>query len=280
MYIIKNMTVPNDVVELFEHMRTYPWHDDTSDEVVFAQAARAARDIIAGDNYTCKKIFYRLGGQSGSGKTTQLLPVIGEFEASRGNKPIIIGVRTFAPYHPNYDEIVKTHPAGKVREVTNGFAFKCLMAAVKIILERGVMLVLDVTIHAPRLEEYVRKNVSDNGYSANYHIFAVAKEVSNAFIEKRKVGTQDTMDKEKGKVVLKSSIDFWYDILPKGVEYLADSDMRSQVIIWTAFDLLPLYYGKFDGAQKALQRGRARVEELKYSEDQLRQAKLEWFLKT
>ena len=257
---------------VFDWVNFSPWSDETPDDVVFECGVRAANDMMAGGGSQLRRV-HRLAGQSGCGKTTQLLPAVVGLEEGRGNKPIVIAVRNFPKYHPDYDKIVKTVSPGEVRERTNGFALKCLAVALQQVLQRGFLVILDMTILDPVFEDFFNSAIVANNYTASYQIFAVSKQQSNRFIEKRRQGS-DAGAGEQGKVVYNSTSDYFYHILPKGLEYLASVDSKSTATVWTAYDLEPIYSGNLLGACVALGEGRGLELPLRYSEEELRAAKL------
>ena len=277
------------IQKVFDYVnKVSPWRDDTPDGEIFECAKRAVADILSGAEvpYTKKDdanwvqgspLLYRLAGQSGSGKTTQLLPTILEYEKRRGNNPVIVAVRSFYKYHPKFAELERTLPVGNLRERTNGFALKTLAAAIALVMERGYLITFDITILDPIFEEHINNLIKSHGYTAEYHILAVPKQQSDFFIEKRKELAQSNYvhsENESGKVVNTETKDYFFDILPRGLAHLASVDTTSTATIWTAYDCAPIYVGKLDGALVALEQGRAEVKELKHSEDELRKAKL------
>ena len=259
-----------EIKAVFDYVtRVSPWPDNTPDQVVWECAERAAKDLLDAEHTKLKQVF-RLSGQSGCGKTTQLLPSILMYQEQQGNKPIVIAVRTFPKYHPSYEEILCTAPAGELRERTNGFALKCLAACLNIVFRAGALVILDLTILDPIFEEFIVGQIWSSNYDAQFHILAVSREQSNAFIEARERG--------EGRVVYKATSDYFFDILPKGLGFLASADRTSHAIVWTAYDKEPIYAGNLQGATKALQQGRAMRGELRYNEDELRAAKVNYLI--
>ena len=260
------------LAKVFNYVKVSCWEDDTQDEVVVAQAQKAFKDLTAQAEFTKFKLLYRLAGQSGSGKTTQLLPAVSECEKIKGRNPIIIGVRTFVQYHPQYSELLNTVPKSEMRERTNGFALKCLCVTLKLLIESGYFIVLDITILDPVFEEFVLENLNANGYKVQYHILAVSKTQSDAFICKR---AGDVTNAESGRKVNKASMDYFYNILPVGLKYLAKTDRKNSCYIWSAYDRDPIYMGKLLTSVEAVIKGRETVGALQ-SEDELRAAKIKF----
>lgn len=251
------------------------WPDNTAAEIIIAQAKLAVADITAKAPYTQSKKLYRLAGQSGSGKSTQLLPALTAFNKSKNNNPITIAVRDFAPYHPDYANIAKTYEKGAIRERTNGFALKCLCAAYSMLMEIGVAIILDLTIMGEWFEKFMLDEAQSHNYEINYHILAVNKSISNSFIAKRKA---DSKSPEYGKIVNLSSINLWYDDLTKGVNFLAHNDKQNKCFVWTAFDKMPIYCGTMDMAPAVLESGRAKTGALLHDEKVLLASKIEFII--
>ena len=202
------------------------------------RAQIALCDLLNGGNFTKFRKLYRLAGQSGSGKTTRLLP--GMLRNCNGT-PVIISVGFFAQYHP-------TLPATE-RERTNGFALKCLYVALKSVIEHGYMIVVDKTLLAPELESHVWNWLQSNDYQVEYHIKAVSKQQSDEFIK--------TREQQTGRKVSEESSEYFYEILPIALEFLATKDYDSTATVWTAFGEEPIHVGDLTGAVDALHVGRA-----------------------
>ena len=253
---------------VFDYVRGTVWADDTPDEVVVHSAQKAFKKLTTGE-YSKVKSLYRLAGQSGSGKTTQLLPAILEVERKKGNKPIVLGVRSFVEYYPKYKELLQTVGRADIRERTNGFALKCLAATLKLLIEGGYLIILDMTLLGVEFERFAWGCLRANGYRLEYHIMAVSKELSQSFIEKR-----TRKGDEGGRIVKQTSQDYFYDILPVALEYLANQDNKSRCFVWTAYDKEPTYIGNLLGGVAALEKGRKTDGSLRFSEEELLNAKM------
>jgi len=263
-----------DIKKVFDYCRSTTWKDDAPDEVIWEQAKLAVDNMLCEKKYTKAKRVYRLAGQSGSGKTTQLLPTLAGLEELRSNTPLVIAVRNFVKYHPKYEEIIATCEKGEIREKTNGFALKCLCAAFKQVMTMGYLTILDVTVLDPRFEEFINKQIQDNEYVAQYHILAVSKSLSDWFIDKRK---NDSGSAETGKIVKQESKDYFYDILPIGIDYLGNVDSESVAFVWSAYEMEPIYRGSLCGAVDAINVWRKQVGVVP-DELELRQAKLRYMV--
>jgi len=251
------------------------WADDTNASVIIEKAKIVVADILK-NQYSKQNKIYRLAGQSGSGKSTQLMPAVLEILEQQNKNPIIIGVRTFSTYHPNYEQIVKAYPKGEIRERTNGFALKCLCATFSILIGMGYLIVLDLTIMDKWFEEFILQQIKQNNYKVQYHILAVNIQISNGFIEKRR---NDPNSAEFGKMVNNASIQLWYKELNYGVKYLSINDKENNCFIWSAFNKEPLYFGLISNCLNALESGQSQTGSLTHSEAELLKAKIDFILK-
>lgn len=249
--------------KLVEYVRGTCWFDDTEIEVVIQKAKVVYEGLII--NKTKKKKLYRLCGQTGSGKTTQLLDAVSKVADDENLNPVILGVRTCAEAHPKYEYFKANFPAGELREKTNGFALKCMSYVLKLLIENGYMVILDITLLDPAFEEFVLSLLSDNGYEIKYHILAVNKAISDMFIEKRL--------KTTGRIIYKSSSDYFYHILPIGLKYLTEHDTKNNCFVWNAFDLEPVFEGKISDCFEIFTKAQNEFKEFKHSEDELKNSK-------
>ena len=252
-------------LKFIDYANTTSWKDDTDPSIIIAQAEKVFNDMSKGK--TQKKMLYRLCGQTGSGKTTQLLTSVEQFIAEQDLNPVVLGVRSCAEYHPDYEYFKQNFPAGELREKTNGFALKCLGYVFKLFVENGFMILLDITLLDPIFEEYVLSLLKDNNYDVEYHILAVNRQISDDFIIKRMNAT--------GRVIYKSSADYFYKILPVGLKYICDNDDKNICYVWNAFDLEPVYHGEIKNCYSKFIEAQSEIRELCHSEEELRKAKYE-----
>ena len=249
--------------KLVEYVKTTCWLDNTDINIIIEQAHKVFNEITV--NKTKKKKLYRLCGQTGSGKTSQLLATIEKLTDEQNLNPVVLGVRTCAEFHPNFEEFKKQFPSGELREKTNGFALKCMSYVLKLLIENDYMVLLDITLLDPIFEEFILSHLKENSYDIEYHILAVNKQISDRFIEKRL--------KETGRVIYKSSADYFYKILPIGLKYLCENDNVNTCYVWTAFDLEPVYFGKISDCFDKFIKAQSEIKELSYSEEELKNAK-------
>lgn len=248
-----------------------PWKDDTLMEEIVEASERAFNEMSQG----ClkEKFFCRLCGQSGSGKTTQLLESI---QPNFKLEPAILAVRKFVKYHPQYDELVINLPQGELREYTNGFALKCLFLTLCRLLEQGFAVLYDVTLLEPRYEELLHDQLVRFGYVQLFNILSVPLEQSKLFITKRQT---DMHNKEHGRIIAQKSIDYFYVNLETGLDYYIKRNDGSPAIIWTAYDKYPVYIGQVKNCKEILLKYRKNMKGNDISEKTLLRCKREFYAK-
>ena len=249
--------------QVIEYVKTTCWLDDTETSIVIKQAHKVFNEISPGK--TKAKTLYRLCGQTGSGKTSQLLSTFEKIFEEKNINPVIIGVRTCAEAHPKYEEFKEKFPTGELREKTNGFALKCMSYVLKLLIENGFMVILDMTLLDPVYEEFVLKLTQANNYKINYQVLAVNDQISSLFIEKRLKAT--------GRIIYKSSADYFNKILIDGLKYICETDKTNSCFVWNAFNKEPVYIGQVSSCFETFMQAKNEIKEFINSEEELRNAK-------
>ena len=193
---------------------------------------RAYRDLT--ERFGCpkaSKFCIRLVGQSGSGKTSQLLPAVKAALEAQLQKYVSLAVRDFVPYHPNLSAIREHYDEGLVREKTNAFALTLLTLVLVRCIRAHLPILFEVTLLSPEYERFAHRCLSEEGYGCDYHCLAIAKETSDAWIEAR--------CRETHRVVLKRSSDFFFQTLQSALESLQSVRMPNRVFIWDAYHTEP-----------------------------------------
>ncbi|MDR2268619.1 MAG: zeta toxin family protein [Rickettsiales bacterium] len=242
-----------------------------SDAECLAAADKAVCEITGGKG----KICVRLCGQSGSGKSTQLFPAAAAFFGAIGVELVHVAVRNFVKYHPRLGEIRRMFGDEKLRENTNAFALLTLLLALEKLIASGFALLFEMTLLSPEFEKYVSSLLANAGYSVEYHILAVPKSVSDNFIQRRAAANGI----EQGRVVLKKSADFFYDVLLPGMDAAAGVITGASAVVWSAFDADPVFVGKIgdEEVRRTIERYRGRIDVANMSEIELLDAKVKWF---
>ena len=210
---------------------------------IFENIVNNAFNIITKDKKQVKHPFiFRIGGQSGSGKTTQLMPSIKNITDDNNNF-IHIAVRTFVKFHPNYNELLEKFGNNMIREKTNYFALLMLFRIMEKLIQNKYNIILEVTILDCNFEKYLFQLAKYNRYNIHFHILSIPKEKSNCWIEKRK----KTSTTEGNRTVLKSSSDYFYDVLPETLNKMINFNFwnkNDKIFLWNGFDLKPVFYDK------------------------------------
>lgn len=249
------------------------WKDDTEENVIKGLSLKAYNDMKK--NKTKNKVVYRICGQSGSGKTTQLLYGVNEFIKYKNLDFVVVAVRNFCVYDPRYNELLQKYGKSEIREKTNGFALKLLCCTLCQFIKNGYAVVMDITLLDQEFEEILYKLLKENDYNIQYMIMSVPKIQSDNFIQKRKLESKS----ESSRVVYTKSADFFYDVLPKSLRYLSNIDKDSLISVWSAYDLNPVYYGKIKNCYKSFIETRKKICNCIESEEDLREAKRQFFIK-
>lgn len=185
-----------------------------------------------------KPFLIRLGGQCGSGKTTQLLPAIKE--NLKDDNYIHLAVRLFANKHPHYNKLLDEYGQGLIREKTNGYALLCLFKVLEILIQNKYNIFLEMTILDPDFEEYINKLAKKYNFSVLFNVMSIPFEVSNYLVEERRKNN----NLEKNRIMPKNTLDFFYNILPLGIENIIKNanifDENDYFIIWNMLESKPV----------------------------------------
>lgn len=206
-----------------------------------AIATRVFKELTKDKKQQEKPILIRLAGQSGSGKTTQLMPAIKNALENNNINYIHIAVRLFAQFHPNYDNLLREFGSGLIREKTNGFALMLLYRVVEKIIENKYNILFEVTILENAFEEHLTQLAKNNNYKINYNLLAVSPVISNIWINKRT--NKSTL--EKNRIVPKDTSDYFNAVLERAVKHLIVMNKyftkEDKLIMWNAFDKNPIF---------------------------------------
>lgn len=180
----------------------------------------------------------KLGGQSGSGKTSQLLPAI--INNIKTDNYIHLAVRLFAKKHPYYNKLIEEYGEGLIREKTNGFALMCLFALTEKLIQNKYNIFCEITLLDPVFEEYFARLAKIQNYKIIYNVLSVPLEISNKWIQDR----LQNSSYEKNRIVSQNSINFFYNILPNAISKILEIgnifDNGDFFILWNIFEKTPL----------------------------------------
>lgn len=213
---------------------------------------KAYRDLGASSEVNPYPFCIRLVGQSGSGKSSQLLPSVQSALDEYRYPFVMIAVRNFVQYHPHIEAIKQQYDQGMIREKTNAFALILSTMVLIHCIEQHHSVLLDMTLLAPKYEQMIHGYLQAHHYACDYQCMAIRKEVSDEWIAERCRAT--------GRVVEKSSSGFFYNTLEPAFAALREfASITNRVIIWDRAHLQPMIthlgdeqlWGKFTIARQA-----------------------------
>ena len=202
--------------------RIFPCEKELLDNIPMNEIIEAFQKDIVSQNHP---FLIRVSGQSGSGKSSQLVPAIQEVLEKVPYLKINVGA--FAPFHPKYADWQKNDP-DHMRENTNGFALKALVMFYKHCILNRVNIVFDMTLLEPEVDLYLMTLAKKMGYRIQVHILCVPRKVSDYFIMHRQQMT--------GRFVKPSSSDYFFTALAPCLKGLTQSgifDKNDRLILWS-----------------------------------------------
>lgn len=174
----------------------------------------------------------RIAGQSGAGKSSQLVPAI---ESALQDKDYIkINVGAFAPFHPKYDEFQQKTP-DQMREKTNGFALRALVMFYKHCILNQVNIIFDMTLLEPEIDLYLMTLAKKMNYKIQTHVLCVPRKISDLFIHLRQLKT--------GRIVKTTSSDYFFNALAPCLSALTKSNLfnsKDTLILWSHYLTSPI----------------------------------------
>ena len=224
---------------------------------------RVLADITAG--VTREREYIRIAGQSGSGKTTQLLPAAKAYFAARNLNPAIVAARLFGKYHPFYQEILEKVGPANIRESTDEFTIMLMFLVFKALVEGGYDIILDVSLLDPFIEGVLMKFLTAGGYKTQLLMIAISKELSDQQILKR-----------KHRVVKNTAAAEFWRTTNEALGFYATSFPDMRVTAWSAWELQPIYEGDINAALAPIRKYQeiASFPGNYPSEEELREAKI------
>ena len=179
--------------------------------------------------------FFRIAGQSGSGKSTQLLPAVEVWFAGLGLQPVLVAARRFVEYHPFAAEIEREYGAGRLREMTDEVSTILMFLVLGELIALGVDIILDVTLLDPLVEGFLMGVLTEAKYEVRMSFVAVSREISDGFIAKRQ-GLS-------GRVVAKSTAAEFWRVIDGALQFYAERCPDMRVLVWDAWSEVPVFDG-------------------------------------
>ncbi len=257
-----------DLAQIVAYMKAH-WPSAVKEEwqVDVDEYMEIAKKVVAewSEKATFEGEFVRITGQSGSGKTSQLLPAVGAYFDKKGKRPVLVAARKFVEYHPFFKEIVVEYGEKDLRKMTDEFATIMMFLALKGLISLRCDLILDVTLLDPKMEAILMKMLGEREYSFWMCLIAVSPEITAQFLEKREWRhTKETEDEfvRATQVALK---------------FYADNFGEMNIVMWNVWGKEPIFDGKIKDALKVWQKyeGMTKIPE-EYDKDEIREAKIEY----
>lgn len=211
--------------------------------------------------------FFRICGQSGSGKTSQLLPAVEQWFESRDARPVLVAARLFVPYHPYAREIEAEYGTENLRRMTDEVSTILMFLTLRELIKEGYDIILDVTLLDPLVERALMQMLRANDYDVRMTMVAVAKEISDYLIGQR-----------QGRVVAKSTSEEFWRATRLALDFFVEEWPDLKLTVWNMWDEVPVFAGAIaDGALAAIEANwrvidRTLLEDL----DSLRLAKINY----
>jgi len=204
--------------------------------------AEIARKVLADwtAGATRERKLFRIAGQSGSGKSSQLLPAVEAWFSERDYKPVLVATRRFVKYHPFAREIEAEYGRGNLREMTNGVSIVLLFLVLRKLIAGGYDVVLDVPLLDPQVEGFLMGELTSARYEVRMSLAAVSKEISDGFVAKRRDGGE----KERGRVVAQATAAEFWRAMELALGFYAKEYPGVRMVVWSAWDEGPVFDGK------------------------------------
>lgn len=231
------------------------WKDSTDNQTIINKA-KQAYDFYK-KNCTRGKRLFRLTGQSGSGKTSQLLSATLNLCNNHKIKPIHIAVRNYAQFHPDYENLKNSK---NMREQTNGFALKVLLWVLKFAFEDGLDIILEIALLNKKFENYIFFEIFSRNYRHFFQIMAVNKKISDIFIFKRQ--------KKLHRNTSLKSAKYFDSSLQKTFNYLTKK-YNFNCVVWSVSSTEPCFVGRGKNAYKIFKKNRKIIPKKFISESKL-----------
>lgn len=180
-------------------------------------------------------ILIRLAGQSGSGKTTQLLPAAESYFKVRNLKPILVATRNLVKYHPHYQEILENYGESELRKRTDDFATVLMYRVMRVLTQKNYDLIIDVSFVSPKVEKLLML-MTKNYQEHLFLIMAVSRKVSEQLLQNRAWRHDEKLEQE------------FFISTERALSFYGKSYPDIRTIIWGFNRLEPIYDGKIESA--------------------------------
>ena len=204
----------------------------------------------------------RIAGLSGSGKTTQILPAVEAYSKKHNFEPILLAARRFVEYHPHYQEIKDYYGEENLRKLTDEFSTIMLFLTISELTKGGYDIVLDVTLLDSEMEAILLKMLITHQYTFTIMMIAVSPTVTERFLQ----GRAWRHSKETEQEFIRAT--------EKALTFYSKKAPNTHIIIWSVYDLDPVYDGPAKDCLAVFHDYSTRTELPKKDDDARRDAKI------
>lgn len=210
----------------------------------------------------------RIAGVSGSGKTTQILPAVEAYVKKNELRPVLMAARRFVEYHPHYQEILEYYGEENLRKMTDEFCTIMLFLTLMKMIEGGYDIVLDVTLLDPEMEAILLKMTAAQGYDMMILMIAASSTVTEHFLQGRKWRHTKETEEE------------FIRATEKALQFYAERAGDMRIVLWSVYDLTPIYDGGISGVLEVFRDYSKRNELPRKDDDARREAKINYLLES
>ncbi len=197
-------------------------------------AQQALKDFTA--SATKNHYFIRIAGLSGSGKTTQILPAATKYCERHKTNPILVAARRFVEYHPHCQEIKDFYGEADLRKMTDEFSTIMMFIILTELIKAGYDIILDVTLLDPSMEEILVSMLKKYNYKSLFLMIATSPTVTEHFLGKRTWRHTKETEQEFVRATTEA------------INYYATHHGDIRIILWSVYDLEPIYDGPIKDA--------------------------------
>ena len=211
--------------------------------------------------------FIRIAGLSGSGKTSQILPAVEKYCEKNQITPVLVAARRFVEYHPYFEEIKNEYGEENLRKKTDEFSTIMMFLTLNALTKQGYDIVLDVTLLDPEVEQILIQMLKAGNYKKLLLMIATSPAVTEHFLG----GRSWRHSKETEAEFIRAT--------SKALEFYAKNDGDLHIVLWSVYDLAPIYDGPVKDALKIFQEYSEKTELPPKNDDERREAKIQFLSK-
>lgn len=208
--------------------------------------------------------FIRIAGLSGSGKTSQILPAVEAYCKKNNISPILVAARKFVEYHPYYEEIKSEYGEENLRKKTDEFSTIMMFLTLNAITKEGYDIILDVTLLDPVVEQILIKMLKEGNYTPLLLMIATSPTVTEHFLGGRAWRHSKATEEE------------FIRATSKALSFYAEKTPDLHIILWSVYDLDPIYSGKIKNALGIFNEYSSKTDLPKADDDERRAAKIQF----